>query len=90
MFGRLYVRLAAVAATMLPHLQSVRQLGEVRTTYGQLRPAFHHERVAVAGACFRTRQQLSRTDHVDHLLVVEAVVGLQEKKVFSYKQEIYR
>lgn len=65
------------AAVRLPNPQTVADLGEARPSDRQFRPTFHHQRVAVARTGFGTRQQLPRSDHIDHLLVVVTVVRLQ-------------
>ena len=44
---------------------------------GQLVPALHHEGVHAAGAVLGAGQQLPGADHLNHLLVAVAVVGLQ-------------
>ena len=52
-------------------------LGEGGPLVGELVPALHHEGVHPAGAVLGAGQQLAGADHLDHLLVAVAVVGLK-------------
>ena len=56
-------------------------LGEGGPLVGQLVPALHHEGVHAAGAVLGTGQQLARADHLNHLLVAVAIVGLKQCRV---------
>ena len=56
-------------------------LSEGGPLVGQLVPALHHEGVHAAGAVLGAGQQLPRADHLNHLLVAVAVVGLKKYRV---------
>ena len=60
---------------------------KVGSPAGYFVPALHHERVGSGWAVFRTWQQLSGPDHLDHLLVGVSVVRLQAVAVNLPEQD---
>ena len=69
-------RLVATAHA-LPLPQPGVDLGEAGSLVGQLVPALHHEGVHPAGTVLGAGQQLTRPDHLDHLLVAVSIVRLK-------------
>ena len=61
-------------------------LGEGGPLVGQLVPALHHEGVHAAGAVLGARQQLTRADHLNHLLVAVTVVRLKKYRVNTVRK----
>lgn len=63
-----------------PRVESCVELWKVRSPGRHLVPTFHHQRVHSGRTVFWTREELPGPDHVDHFLVVVAIVGLSFKK----------
>ena len=75
---------ALVADThALPLPETGVDLGEGGPTVGQLVPTFHHEGVHSRRTVLGAGEQLAGADHLDHLLVGVAVVGLEIKSGFN-------
>ena len=79
--GAGYAGLVARSRHALPLQQPGVDLGEGRPPLRDLVPALHHEGVHAAGAVLGAGQQLPGPDHLDHLAVAVAVVGLKPEAV---------